>query len=196
MKSSSTNCMDPYGVRGKTLSWIKAFLNGRSQTVVLEGDQSEKVPVTSGVPQGSVLGPILFLVYINDLPDKVKSQVRLFADDSAAYLAITRFADSQQLQADFDVLQQWAVDWDMEFNPGKCKVLQITRSRTPIPTSYTSHGQTLEVVSCAKYLGVDISGDLSWRTHINRITTIANKSLGYLRRNLKAPNPSLKKKSL
>ena len=73
-----------YGVRIKTLSWIKAFLNGRSQTVVLEGDQSEEVPVTSGVPLGSVLGPIRFLVYINDLPEKVKSSVRLFADDTAA----------------------------------------------------------------------------------------------------------------
>ena len=115
------------------MSWIKAFLNGRSQTVVLEGDQSEEVPVTSGVLQGSVLESILFLVYINDLPDKVKSQVRLFADDTTAYLAITRFAGSQQLQADLHVLQQWAVDWDMEFNPGKGQVLQITRSRTLVP---------------------------------------------------------------
>ena len=81
-----------YGIRGKTLSWIKAFLNGRSQTVILEGDCSEEVPVTSGVPQGSVLGPILFLIYIlNVLPDKVKSQVRPFADDMAAYLAITKW---------------------------------------------------------------------------------------------------------
>ena len=89
-----------YGIRGKTLRWIKSFLNGRSQTVVLEGDCSEEVPVTSGVPQGSVLGPILFLVYINDLPEKVKSQVRLFADDTAAYLAINSLADSRQLQDD------------------------------------------------------------------------------------------------
>ena len=139
------------------LSWIKAFLNGRSQTVVLEGDCSEEVPVTSGVPQGSVLGPILFLVYINDLPDKVKSQVRLFADDTAAYLAITKLAKSNQLQDDLDTLQEWEIDWDMEFNPGKCQVIHVTRSRSPLPTSYILHGQTLEVVSSAKYLGVDIA---------------------------------------
>ena len=95
-----------YGIRCSTLSWIKTFLNGRSQTVVLEGDCSEKVPVTSGVPQGSVLGQILFLTYINDLPDKVKSQIRLFADDTAAYLAINKLSDSGQLQADLDNLQE------------------------------------------------------------------------------------------
>ena len=89
-----------YGIRGKTLTWIKAFLNGRSQTVVLEGDCSGEVPVTSSVPQGPVLGPVLFLAYINDLSDKVKSQMRLFADDTAAYLAITKPPESQQLQDD------------------------------------------------------------------------------------------------
>ena len=103
-----------YGIRGETLSWIKAFLNGRSQTVVLEGDCSEEVPVTLGVPQGSVLGRILFLLYINDLPDKVKSQVRLFADDTAAYLAITKSAESKQLQDDLDTLQEWELDWNMD----------------------------------------------------------------------------------
>ena len=154
-----------YGIRDNTLTWIKAFLNGRSQTVVLEGDCSEEVPVTSGVPQGSVLGPILFLAYINDLPDKVKSQVRLFADDTAAYLAITKPAESQQLQDDLNILQDWEHEWDMEFNPSKCHVIRVTRSRSPLPTSNTLHGQTLEVVSCARYLGVDICKDLSWKSH-------------------------------
>ena len=87
--------------------------------MVLEGDCSEEVPVTSGVPQGSVFGPILFLTYINDLPDKVKSQVRLFADDTAAYLAITKLSDSGQLQADLDILQEWETRWDMQFKSNR-----------------------------------------------------------------------------
>ena len=77
-----------YGIRGNALAWIRAFLGNRSQTVVLDGEESESAPVTSGVPQGSVLGPILFLIYINDLPDELSSQVRLFADDTAVYLTI------------------------------------------------------------------------------------------------------------
>ena len=125
---------------------------------------------------------------INDLPDhadKVKSQVRLFTDDTTAYLAITKLAESKQLQ-DFDTLQAWEIDWDMEFNPGKCQVIRVTQSRSPFTTSYTLNGQTLEVVSSAKYQGVDIASDLSWKPHITRITNTANKSLGFLRKSLKA----------
>ena len=184
-----------YGIRGQTLSWIKAFLNGRSQTVVLEGDCSEEVPVTSGVPQGSVLGPILFLAYINDLPDHIKSQVRLFADDTAAYLAIAKLSDSEQLQADLNILQKWELRWDMQFNPSKCQVIRITKAHYPLPTNYTLHGETLEVVTSARYLGVDIADDLSWKTHITRITNNANKSLGFVRRNLKSRNTSLREKA-
>ena len=79
-----------YEIRGKTLSWVKDFLDSRSQAIVLNGDKSDKIAVSSGVLQGSVLGPILFLVYINDLPDQVKSRVRLFADDTAIYLKVSQ----------------------------------------------------------------------------------------------------------
>ena len=76
----------------------------------------------------------------------------------------------------------------MQFNPSKCQVIHITRSRSPITTEYTLHGENLEVVECARYLGVDIAHDLSWKTHVSRITNNANKSLGYLRRNLRSKN--------
>ena len=89
-----------YGVQGKTLAWIKGFLADRSQRVVLDGVSSSSIPVTSGVPQGSVLGPVLFLAYINDLPEQVTSQVRLFADDTVVYITIHKHTDSQILQDD------------------------------------------------------------------------------------------------
>ena len=77
--------LDHYGIRGKTGEWIKTFLSDRSQSVVIEGESSDKIPVESGVPQGSVLDPSLFLFYINDMPEGITSKVRLFADDTIAY---------------------------------------------------------------------------------------------------------------
>ena len=116
----------------------------------------------------------------------------LFADDTAAYLATTKPAESKQLQDDLDTHQEWEIDWNMEYNPGKCKVMQITWSRSPIPTQYSLHGQSLEVVNSARYLGVDIGSHHSWKDHITRITNNANKSLGFLRRNLKAKSIKLR----
>ena len=96
-----------HGITQNNLSWIKAFLLGRAQCVALEGEKSSEIPVTSGVPQGSVLGPILFLLYINDLPDKITSQVRLFADDTAVNLTVTSKDDSQTPQQDLIKLEHW-----------------------------------------------------------------------------------------
>ena len=88
-----------YGIRGHVLNWIQAFLGSRSQRVVIEGEESESIPVTSGVSQDSVLGPILFLIYINDLPDEVCSQVRLFVDDTALYLTMESEDDGSNFKA-------------------------------------------------------------------------------------------------
>ena len=98
-----------HAVQGKTLRWIESFLIGRNQTVVLKGKNSDELPVSSGVPQGSVQDPILFLLYINDLPDNLQSQVRLFADDTAVYLTVEGQADSKKLQKDLNVLQLYQV---------------------------------------------------------------------------------------
>ena len=116
-----------YGIRGNTLNWIKDLLDNRKQTVVINGINSDQVPFSSGVPQGSVLGSILFLAYINDLPEQVKSRVRLFADDTTMYLAISLTTEGQVLQTDLAYLEQWEKMWDIQFNPSKCQVLQITR---------------------------------------------------------------------
>ena len=144
---------------------------------------SNCIPVSSGVPQGSVLGPILFLVYINDLPEQVKSRVRLFADDTAMYLALSSHIEGQVLQNDLLSLEKWEKMWDMNFNPSKCQVLHVTRLKTPIETKYLLHDTMLDSVSSAKYLGVTISDDLSWSTHIDNMTKSANQTLGFLKRN-------------
>ena len=119
-------------------------------------------------------------------------KVRLFADDTALYLTISTSSQSEILQKDLEHLERWSHKLDMEFNPSKCQVIHITRSKTPIPTQYTLHNCILESVSSATYLGVDISSDhLSWDTHTNRISKKANNTLGFLRRNIKIHSESL-----
>ena len=132
-----------YGIRGHVLNWVRAFLGSRSQRVVIEGEESESIPVTSGVPQGSVLGPILFLIYINDLPDEVCSQVRLFADDTALYLTMESEDSGSTLQSDLDILSMWETRWDMEFNPSKCQVVHVAGSKRPVKRDYTGFPFTL-----------------------------------------------------
>ena len=111
---------------------LRAFLGSRSQRIVIDGEESESLPVTSGVPQGSVLGPILFLIYINDLPNEVCSQVRLFADDTALYLTLESEDDSSILQNDLNILSAWETRWDMGFNPSKCQVLHRASTFTRV----------------------------------------------------------------
>ena len=142
---------------------------------MLEGECSSEIPVTSGVPQGSVLGPLLFLLYITLHPRNIQSQV--FADDTAVYLTVRNQNDSRILQNDLNTLQEWERPWDMEFNPSKCQVLHIGRARQLIHSQYTLHGEILESVDSARYLGVSISKDLTWNTHINEIVTKANQTL-------------------
>jgi len=181
-----------YGVRGQSLRWIKSFLDNRSQSVVLNGTSSSAIPVSSGVPQGSVLGPLLFLAYINDLPQNIQSTVRLFADDTAIYATIRSATDSVTLQNDLKRLEKWELEWDMEFNPSKCQVIHATKRKHPIPTQYFLHGIKIESVTSAKYLGVDIASNLSWDDHINRSTKKANQTLGFLRRNIKVKSQPVK----
>jgi hypothetical protein len=181
-----------YGIRGPALDWINSFLTNRTQQVVVDGVESQESWVTSGVPQGSVLGPILFLIYINDLPEYVKSNVRLFADDTILYRSIKSERDSRILQDDLDRLVDWERDWLMEFHPGKCQVIRVSRSKRPRTTTYTLHGHQLETVEHTKYLGVTISKDLSWNKHIDQVCSKAGKTLGMVKRNIKVSQSKIK----
>ena len=152
--------LDYYGIRGSTHKWIRSWLSGHSQQVVLDGQTSDPVPVLSSVPQGLVLGPILFLILINDIPaDNIKSSVRLFADDCDLYRNIHSLQDCLILQEDLDPFALWEADWQMKFNVTKCHSKRVTRhySYKQILHNYTLHQQILENVQSANYIGLTVN---------------------------------------
>ena len=172
------------GIGGKTLKWIDSFLCFRQQRVVVNGVKSDWAPVLSGVPQGTVLGPLLFSLYINDISSDIESEIRLFADDCVCYREINDEEDTMKLQSDIDRLGSWARKWGMRFQPVKCDMMQLTRKRIKkIHASYTLEGTDLENVESIKYLGVTITSDLRWNTHVSNVCTKANRTLGFLKRN-------------
>ena len=142
-----------------------------------------------------MLGPCLFLAYINDLPSYVQSNTRLFADDTAVDRVIKSDEDRKALQRDLDSLAKWEKQWDMEFHPGKCTVLSVTRSQNPQPAVYKLHGQELQQVQEAKCLGVTIQTDGEWSRHIEDTSKKANRTLGFLRRNLKIGSKKTKERA-
>ena len=144
------------------------------------------------MPQGTVLGPILFLSYINDLPESVKSRVRLFADDCIIYRTISNENDCRDLQNDLDSLSKWEKEWCMSFNAAKCTAITITRKRKKIIFDYSLHNQTLERTEKATYLGVELSSNLTWAEHIKKTCAKANRSIAFLRRNLRINDENIK----
>ena len=145
--------LNHFVIRCQTHGWIKSFLSGRTQQVIVDGATSEKAPVISGVPKGTVLGPLLFLLFINDLPDCVTSRTRLSADDCIVYQNKQTPEDCRKLQWDLVGLAQWESKWDMSFLPDKCNVLPVTKKQTPLNSTYKPKGQELAELSTSKYLG-------------------------------------------
>ena len=146
--------------------------------------------VQSGVPQGTVLGPLLFLEYINDLPSQVSSSVRLFADDCLLYRTIHGPHNTGQLQEDLANLQSWENMWGMRFNPDKCEVISVTLKKKPVLTNYVIHSEVLRRVNCAKYLGVTIDSRLSFNSHVDNICKKGNQLRAFVHRNTKGcPRP-------
>ena len=132
-------------------------------------------------PKGSVLGPILLLIFINDLPENINSTVRLFADDCVLYRKIRSSEDQQILQDALNKLAQWEEAWLMKFSVAKCNSLRVTKHPLPrhIIHDYSLHNEVLENVSSAKYLRITVTDDLDWDQHINNITSKATKTLGF-----------------
>jgi hypothetical protein len=110
------NKLNYYGIRSNTLQWIYSFLHDRKQLVLLEGVKSSTATVDSGVPQGTVLGPLLFLIYINDLPENIQYSAKLFADDCLLYREVNTTSDTNKLHEDLDMLQKWESKWQMQIN--------------------------------------------------------------------------------
>ena len=159
------------------------FSYRRTQQVVVNGAASSSTIVTSGVPQGTVLGPLLFLLYINELPDYLSTSVRLFADYCILYTPVSTQNDSYLLQNDLLKLQEWQDTWLMKFNPGKCYSM-ILATRTPTPNMFTFRGQTLTSVDAHCHLGIHLSNTLNWTGHTKAANTKAQQTLWVIRRNL------------
>ena len=138
-------------------------MDQRSQTVVLEGETSDTIPVTSGVPQGTVLVHILSLIYINDFPEYLPHfTLRLFADDSIIYKEIHSERDARNFKQDFEAAARWEQDWLMCFHPDKCNVVSITQKQKSIKFTYKLHGNSLEKIDSPKYLGITLQSNLKW----------------------------------
>ena len=176
--------LEYYGVNGSVHRWIEQWLVGRTQCVVVEGSKSSDQSVDSGVPQGTVLGPIMFLIYINDIANGVSSSTKLFADDGLLFREITSQDDARELQKDLTSVTSWSKTWQMRFNPSKCHILRMYRGKKIITHDYTMLGHKLTSVENHPYLGVELDQSLSWKPHIDKITSKAHNTLNFLRRNM------------
>lgn len=170
------------GIRGRLLNWFSDYLDNRKQAVVIKGEISEYSLVSAGVPQGSVLGPILFLIYINDIITDIQSTIKLFADDTSMYSFINNPTDQAFiLNSDLAKINDWSKKWKVNFNQTKTELMVL--SRTPnvnLPPLYFDN-TTLEPTSNHKHLGVILQNDCKWDLHINAIITKCRPLVNCLR---------------
>jgi hypothetical protein len=157
------------------------------------GKLSAEVRVTSGVPQGSLLGPLLFLAYENDIWWNMESTIRLFAVDCVIYRKIINNADTEKLQKDLDRLWEWAVENAMKINQSKSKAISFTRARVKDPLNYSLMGTLIPEASSCKYLRIILSSDLSWTDQVNYTVKKAWKALHFTMRILKKCNSNTKR---
>ena len=169
-----------HGIDGKILKWIEAFLVGRQQRVIVGDRLSGWMPVPSGVPQGSVLAPLLFMLYINDLPSVLKCGIKIFADDSKLYHSVRHPQDAAALQEDLDAAVHWAEEWQLTFNAAKCKVLHIG-SQNPHHV-YALKETPMEETAAEKDLGIYVDTDLKFRKQAATAVSKASQVMAVIRR--------------
>lgn len=170
------------GITGKTLDWIKAFLSNRKQCVKIEDEHSSWVHVKSGIPQGSVLGPILFVIFINDMPNVVDCMIQLFADDAKLFtnVNIRDEMSGKSLQNDINSLSAWSEKWQLPFNISKCKALHIGNCNPC--RRYKMKGRLLEHINDQKDLGVIVDSELKFHKQTAAVVKKANSSLGLVKK--------------
>jgi hypothetical protein len=174
--------MEAYGFGTNVISWVGSFLSNKSQQVIINGTKSEEADVMSGIPQGSVLGPLLFVIFINDMPDDIRSELYLFADDTKIFNEISDEACKELLQESISDLFEWSQLWLLKFHPDKCRILSIG-NRAREANKYTMGEKNLKVSEEGeKDLGILIDERLNFHDHISAKIKKANQIVGLIRR--------------
>ena len=183
--------LEAYGIGGKALSWIRLFLANRRQRVVIGDHKSDWANVTSGVPQGSVIGSLLFVIYINDLPEVVHAISKLYADDTKLHSS-----DSEALQRDIDAVVEWCCKWLMALNASKCHILHVGKCnpRSEYNMQTSSGRQPIASTTSERDLGVYISEGLKVGEHVHKAAAKANSMLGVMKRTFVSRDAKLWKK--
>ena len=176
-----------YKIDGLLLKFIKSYLQDREQQVVIGNSMSGRCKVNSGVPQGSIIGPLLFVLFINDICDDITAgtNIMLYADDTKIWREIDSVLDNHILQSDITNLQNWATRNKMKFHPAKCHVLSMSRKRLPHLKKrflYQLNGVNLEYHSSENDLGILVTSKLNFTDHCNKLYSKANSRLGLNRR--------------
>ena len=169
-----------YGITGKLHDWFRSYLQGRKQQVTVLGATSRELPVTSGVQQGPLLGQILFLLFVDDLPNTVKTS--RVADDTKLFKSIDSITDCNALQSDLNDLVSWSESSGLIFNQSKCKYQCITRKKSPVQPTYNINETHLESCDTEKDLGVWVSSNLTSDKQVTEQCAKANKLLDFVSR--------------